>query len=518
MVSEEEAPAETLEFTPTWIVALVCTIIVAVSLAVERILHYGGKYLKKKNQKPLYEALQKIKEELMLLGFISLLLTVLQNVISKICIPPGIIRHMLPCSYGEKKNQTTPSSAETTTSHYQTNFSFVSGTARRLLSEGSSSTYCQQKNKVPLLSTEALHHLHIFIFVLAVVHVTFCVLTILFGGAKIRQWKQWEDSIAKANYDAEQVLKKKKVTNVHQHAFIKDHFLGMGKDSALLGWVRSFFKQFYASVTKSDYATLRLGFIMTHCRGNPKFNFHKYMMRALEDDFRTVVGISWYLWIFVVIFLLLNVNGWHTYFWIAFIPFILLLAVGTKLEHVISQLAHEVAEKHIAIEGDLVVQPSDEHFWFAKPHIVLFLIHFILFQNAFEIAFFFWIWVQYGFDSCIMGQVRYIVPRLIIGVFIQVLCSYSTLPLYAIVTQMGTHYKKSIFDEHVQVGLIGWANKAKKKKGLFKAAGTDSNGGAHGSSTVQIQLGKITRKESTPEEIRPATTSEEPKRASEEGN
>lgn len=72
----------------------------------------------------------------------------------------------------------------------------------------------------------------------------------------------------------------------------------------------------------------------------------------------------------------------------------LLLAVGTKLEHVISELAHEVAEKHIAIEGELVVRPSDDHFWFSRPQIVLVLIHFILFQNAFEIAFFFWIWVS----------------------------------------------------------------------------------------------------------------------------
>lgn len=32
-----------LEFTPTWIVALVCTVIVAISLLVERIIHYGGK-------------------------------------------------------------------------------------------------------------------------------------------------------------------------------------------------------------------------------------------------------------------------------------------------------------------------------------------------------------------------------------------------------------------------------------------------------------------------------------------
>jgi len=51
-----------LEFTPTWVVAVVCSVIVAASFAAERFLHYGGKFLKKKNQKPLYEALQKIKE------------------------------------------------------------------------------------------------------------------------------------------------------------------------------------------------------------------------------------------------------------------------------------------------------------------------------------------------------------------------------------------------------------------------------------------------------------------------
>ncbi|NP_001284374.1 MLO-like protein 1 [Cucumis melo] len=499
----------TLEFTPTWVVAAVCTVIVAISLALERLLHFLGRYLKSKNQKPLNEALQKVKEELMLLGFISLLLTVFQGTISKLCVPESLTEHLLPCDLKDKpKAEHGSPSGETgssTTKHFQTFFvSSISGTARRLLAEGSASQagYCAKKNKVPLLSLEALHHLHIFIFILAIVHVTFCVLTVVFGGLKIRQWKHWEDSIAKENYDTEQVLKPK-VTHVHQHALIKDHFLGFGKDSALLGWLHSFLKQFYASVTKSDYATLRLGFIMTHCRGNPKFNFHKYMIRALEDDFKHVVGISWYLWIFVVVFLFLNVSGWHTYFWIAFIPFVLLLAVGTKLEHVITQLAHEVAEKHVAIEGDLVVQPSDDHFWFQRPRIVLFLIHFILFQNAFEIGFFFWIWVQYGFDSCIMGQVRYIIPRLIIGVFVQVLCSYSTLPLYAIVTQMGSSFKKAIFDEHVQVGLVGWAQKVKKRKGLRAAADGSSQGVKEGGSTVGIQLGNVMRKAFAPQEIKP---------------
>jgi mlo protein len=28
-----------------------------------------------------------------------------------------------------------------------------------------------------------------------------------------------------------------------------------------------------------------------HCPGNPNFDFHKYMMRTLEVDFRKIVGI-----------------------------------------------------------------------------------------------------------------------------------------------------------------------------------------------------------------------------------
>ncbi|TQD83661.1 hypothetical protein C1H46_030775 [Malus baccata] len=456
----------TLEYTPTWVVAL---------------------YLKKHNQKPLFQALQKIKEELMLLGFISLLLTVFQERIAKICITEKQAGQWLPC-----KKETTSTS---TSAHFQTVFFPWSSAARRLLAEDSASTTsgsCSE-GKVPLLSTTALHHLHIFIFVLAVVHVTFCVLTILFGGAKIRQWKLWEDSITKKEYNPQEVLTMK-FTHVHDHDFIRGRFRGIGKNSAILGWLHAFFKQFYGSVTKTDYMTMRLGFISTHCKANPNFNFHKYMIRALEADFKRVVGISWYLWIFVVIFLLLNVSGWHAYFWIAFIPFILLLAVGTKLEHVISQLANEVAEKHIAIEGDLVVQPSDDHFWFHRPRLVLLLVHIILFQNSFELAFFFWILVQYKFHSCMMGELGYVIPRLVIGVFVQFVCSYSTLPLYAIVTQMGSSFKKAIFEEHIQEGLVGWARSAKKNKALRNAANANGSGSGAGAGSTQVGVG-VGRKE-----------------------
>ena len=39
----ESAESTALEFTPTWIVAGVCSLIVVVSLAAERCLHYLGK-------------------------------------------------------------------------------------------------------------------------------------------------------------------------------------------------------------------------------------------------------------------------------------------------------------------------------------------------------------------------------------------------------------------------------------------------------------------------------------------
>lgn len=58
--------------------------------------------------------------------------------------------------------------------------------------------------------------------------------------------------------------------------------------------------------------------------------------------------------------------------------------------------------------------------------------------------------------------------------------------------QMGSHFKKSIFDEHIQAGLLGWASKAKMKRGL-KAA-TDGGSSTDG-STVGLQMLGIGRKE-----------------------
>ncbi|XP_071696964.1 MLO-like protein 13 [Rutidosis leptorrhynchoides] len=385
----EAAESRSLEYTPTWIVAVICSIIVLISLVAERGLHHLGKFLKRRNQDALYEALQKLQEELMLLGFISLLLTVTQRTISKICIPIHLANYMLPC---ERKETTTA-----TTEHFI-------NIGRHLLSEDIGAELCASKGKVPLVSLEGLHQLHIFIFVLAVVHVIFCATTMVLGVAKISEWKRWEDSLKNADGPARH-------GHFHQfRQFFTQRTIGHYRKLPVLRWIVSFFKQFYGSVTKSDYIALRSGFIREHCPGNPNFDFHKYMLRTLESDFKRIVGISWYLWLFVVIFLLLNISGWYTYFWLSFLPLILLLLVGAHLEHIITRLARDVVEK-----GADAVKPSDDHFWCNNPKIIIYLIHFILFQNSFEIGFFFWVWTTYGFDSCVMEKVGYIVTKLVLG-------------------------------------------------------------------------------------------------------
>ncbi|XP_027933227.1 MLO-like protein 13 isoform X2 [Vigna unguiculata] len=382
-----------LEYTPTWIVAVVCSIIVFISLCVERALHKLGNYLKKKGQKALYEVLTKLEEELMLLGFISLLLTVFQGLISDICISPNLATQMLPCKRPHKSSQGS--------GHHQIYYDAIIN-RRRLLSTGSGSDHCTHKGKVPLLSLESLHQLHIFIFVLAVVHAIFCVTTMLLAGAKMQEWKVWENHYGDHS------------AAIDKHEFFKEKNRGYWRKAAVISWLISFFKQFHGSVTMYDYYALRYGFVKKHYSNNPNYNFHNYMLRTLEVDFKRVVGISWYLWVFVVLFLLLNIEGWHTYFWLAFLPLILLLLVGAKLEHIIARLYQDSMDM-LGGDDDKSVKPSDEYFWFTSPPLVLHLLHFILFQNSFEIAFFFWIWCTYGFDSCIMEKITYVIPRLIMG-------------------------------------------------------------------------------------------------------
>lgn len=77
-----------------------------------------------------------------------------------------------------------------------------------------------------------------------------------------------------------------------------------------------------------------------------------------------------------------------------------ILLVGTKLQVIITKMGLRIQERGEVVKGVPVVQLGDDLFWFNRPRLVLYLIHFVLFQNAFQLAFFAWTWVRKLIINC----------------------------------------------------------------------------------------------------------------------
>ncbi|KAJ0816176.1 hypothetical protein HanLR1_Chr00c0577g0760751 [Helianthus annuus] len=447
-----------LDQTPTWAVAGVCAIIIIISIALEKVLHKLGKFFTDKHKKALFQALEKVKAgkqhisfklalisifskklvayltigclscvELMILGFISLILTFTQYYIADICIPVDVANTMLPCALKDKAEKEGKG-------------------ARRLLLwyehgrslAGDSKSTCKDKNKVPIITVKGLHQLHILIFFLAILHVAYSAITMALGRLKTRGWKQWEEETSSHDFEFSNDPSRFRLT--HETSFVRAH---------TSFWTRGcFFRQFFRSVSKSDYMTLRNGFINLHLAPGTKFNFQKYIKRSLEDDFQVVVGVSPVLWASFVIFLLLNVSGMSL---LISMSNLIILAVGTKLQAILTIMAVEIKERHAVVQGIPLVKASDKYFWFSRPSLMLHLIHFALFQYEFKL------------NSCFHDTMELVIIKLLIGVGTLILCSYITLPLYALLSQMGSNMKKSIFDEQTARALQNWRMAVKRK-------------------------------------------------------
>ncbi|KAG6583493.1 MLO-like protein 6, partial [Cucurbita argyrosperma subsp. sororia] len=412
---------KSLEQTPTWAVAVVCFILLFISIIIEYIIHLIGQWLKKRHKRALFEALEKIKSELMLLGFISLLLTVGQGPISDICIPEHVAATWHPCT--KEKEAKMNEDMEKSVEHLANN-------GRRLLHlNGTGGSF--RGGFWPRL-----------------VEPTSVLLR-----AKMRSWKTWEKETKTAEYQFSHDPERFRFAR--DTSFGRRHLNFWTKNSALM-WIVCFFRQFVRSVPKVDYLTLRHGFIMAHLapQSHTQFDFQKYINRSLEEDFKVVVGISPPIWFFAVLFLLSNTHGWRAYLWLPFIPLIILLLIGTKLQVIITKMALRIQERGEVVKGVPVVEPGDDLFWFNRPRLILYLINFVLFQNAFQVGFFAWTWYEFGLNSCFHEHVEDVVIRISMG--------YVTLPLYALVTQMGSTMKPTIFNERVAAALRNWYHTARK--------------------------------------------------------
>ncbi|XP_076898419.1 MLO-like protein 6 [Bidens hawaiensis] len=293
-----------LEQTPTWAVATVCFVLIVISICIEQIIHMIGNWLKKKRKKALYESLEKIKAELMLLGFISLLLTAGTAPITKICTTEGAAAGWHTCSPEEDRAANNGGENR----RRLLTWSKMGDSARRILAGSGGDDKCVKEGKVSFMSYDGVHQLHIFIFALALFHVICSVVTMALGQAKMRKWKHWEKETRTIEYQFSHDPERFRFAR--DTSFGRRHMNFWSKSPILL-WIVCFFRQFVWSVPKVDYLTLRHGFIMAHLgpQNQSTFDFQKYINRSLEKDFKTVVGISPPIWFFAIAFLLLNTHG-----------------------------------------------------------------------------------------------------------------------------------------------------------------------------------------------------------------
>ncbi|KAK9154086.1 hypothetical protein Sjap_001566 [Stephania japonica] len=404
-----------LKETPTWAVAVVCFVLVLISIFIEFIIHFIGKWLKKKHMSSLHEALEKVKAELMLLGFISLLLTVGQGPISRMCIPESVADTWHPC----KKVEATKSKI------YKDTLVFgESPIGRRLLSgidyvgsirrslAGAAASECKE--------ARSIKHIPLFL----------SFATYSLSRAKMRRWEAWENETRTAEYQFSH--DQERFRFVRDTTFGRRHFNIWSKSPILL-WIACFFRQFTGSVKKVDYLTLRHGFIMSS-----------------NLVFRGSLPTLQHSWLVLLSVAALHTTHYHS------------IGVNKATSYNNNDGTENSRQRRRGtqfipavcctqlFENDIITSP---------------LFCFTLFctaQNAFQLAFFVWTWYEFGLRSCFHERVEDVTIRISMGIIVQFICSYVTLPLYALVTQMGSSMRPTVFNDRVAVALKRWHHTARK--------------------------------------------------------
>ena len=190
----------------------VLTFFITISALFETFLHRLEHAFHRSGAEGLVAAVRHIKEEIMLVGFISLMLTTLEDDVLQICVPVrhqwenwGVPRAYAACEsiWGAYGNSSSSSGGNSGGGGIHNS----SNAARRMLlgsssnsaagsapgsAEGSAAGSACTKGYEPLIEQHALHGVHHLIFFQSVVHITMTVLVYMFSYARVAQWEMFE--------------------------------------------------------------------------------------------------------------------------------------------------------------------------------------------------------------------------------------------------------------------------------------------------------------------------------------
>eukprot|EP00210_Caulerpa_lentillifera_P009137 g8711.t1 len=262
-------------------------VFIIISLLFGRLMKFLESHLHGTARRGLRHTVHHIEEELLALGVISLLLIVSEDYLLRICVHND--------DYNSENKSNSSYSGNEDNYH------------RKLLAGDSANEDCSASDE-PFWSAQTIHQTHIFIFLIAIVHVLYATTSFLLCLWRIYRWKRFEENQSLISET------------------LKSNPMKFGRN-AFEYWFWSFWAQFSPSVDAALFGTMRFLFI-ERMELPEKFNFHAFLLDTMVEDFAIVVHADWQMWVVAAIWILVPRLLLVT----TVLSVCIVLLVGTKLE------------------------------------------------------------------------------------------------------------------------------------------------------------------------------------------
>jgi len=377
------------EHTSALRVSVILLCFVVISVVVEKALHALEHYFEHHHRHGMKEVLARLKDEILLVGFLSLLLLAVEDKLLTLCVGSDTFNSAIPADASQ-------CAAATGASAYrrlglEVHPSSEPSSARGLGAAAGESP-CGAEGE-SFVSAAALHQTHILIFLNAACHIIYCSLTMFMTEHRASGWTKYEAMVTSGENvsDDMMVTMQSQVPTVYEKEWKQ--------------FAAEFCGQFTGGVNALTYIALRNWFVAKH-NLDYTYSFHEYIMRCIHKDFSNTMGVRWWMWLLMILNILSDGYNFGN-IGLPTATVMLAFGVGWKLNKIARTLTrksfdlHDYNANEMLDEEELVamrtgadtrvstmaeVVINDELFWFGKPGLLLVCIQCVMFQNALELV------------------------------------------------------------------------------------------------------------------------------------
>ncbi|KAG1667515.1 hypothetical protein FOA52_013705 [Chlamydomonas sp. UWO 241] len=272
-----------------WTIAVLLLFLVSISLGFELILHMLTAYFMSRRKHAMVRLLDHVRNELLLVGFVSLFLSVFGPPLAKICYATGD-----PYSSSTYGSPPPPPAVGTSPEPVRL---FV----RRLLAGGGVSPCGPGQAQLWPLGMQ--HETHIFLFCVALTHITYTSAALLLSKMVVSRWAAWE--IRCQEYPTPFALGQESTDSGRQPFRLRLQARMQACGSPTMRWLLAFAIclcgipfEWYRNVRALLVADLPLGPNPSSVDDDLKdFNMHAFLVDTLEAEVADIVKADWWLWL-----------------------------------------------------------------------------------------------------------------------------------------------------------------------------------------------------------------------------